>query len=117
MFCLSALFNSGTCRVEAACTSLPDDFFLSPSPRAILARTVWNFEAVAPRARARTEGLDTSLFLTVHAQLTTVPEYTGFVHVVLWDSSIIEDHVRTADLRFPQAKPFQDSRHSEKFLP
>ena len=31
MFCLSALFNSGTCRVEAACTSLPDDFFLSPS--------------------------------------------------------------------------------------
>ena len=31
MFCLSALFNSRTCRVEAACTSLPDDFFLSPS--------------------------------------------------------------------------------------
>ena len=32
MFCLSALFtSSGTCRVEAACTSLPDDFFLSPS--------------------------------------------------------------------------------------
>ena len=31
MFCLLALFNSGTCRVEAACTSLPDDFFLSLS--------------------------------------------------------------------------------------
>ena len=31
MFCLSALFSSGTCRVETACTSLPDDFFLFPS--------------------------------------------------------------------------------------
>ena len=30
-FCLSALFNSDTCRIEAACTSLPDDFFLFPS--------------------------------------------------------------------------------------
>ena len=26
-----ALFSNGTCRVEAACTSLPDEFFLSPS--------------------------------------------------------------------------------------
>ena len=25
------MFSSGTCRVEAACTNLPDDFFLSPS--------------------------------------------------------------------------------------
>ena len=30
-FCLSALFNSGTCRIESTCTSLPDDFFLFPS--------------------------------------------------------------------------------------
>ena len=26
-----ALFSNGTCGVEAACTSLPDEFFLSPS--------------------------------------------------------------------------------------
>ena len=31
MLCLSALFNSGTCKVEAACPSLPEYFFLSPS--------------------------------------------------------------------------------------
>ena len=31
MLCLSALCNSGTCRVEAACTSLSEYFFLSPS--------------------------------------------------------------------------------------
>ena len=30
-FHLSALFISGTFGVEAACTSLPDEFFLSPS--------------------------------------------------------------------------------------
>ena len=31
MFYLLALFSSGTCGVEAACTSLPDEFPLSPS--------------------------------------------------------------------------------------
>ena len=62
MFCLSALFNSGTCRVEAACTSLPDDFFLSPSICShVNVAVVYDVDVVSSVPMLEMEKVETSL--------------------------------------------------------
>ena len=62
MFCLSALFSSGTCRVEAACTSLPDDFFLSPSVCShVNVAVVYDVDVVSSIPMLEMEKVETSL--------------------------------------------------------
>ena len=62
MFRLSALFNSGTCRVEATCTSLPDDFFLSPSVCShVNVAVVYDVDVVSSIPMLEMEKVETSL--------------------------------------------------------
>ena len=62
VFCLSALFNSGTCRVEAACTSLPDDFFLFPSVCShVNVAVVYDVDVVSSIPMLEMEKVETSL--------------------------------------------------------
>ena len=62
MFCLSALFSSGTCRVEAACTSLPDYFFLFPSVCShVNVAVVYDVDVVSSIPMLEMEKVETSL--------------------------------------------------------
>ena len=76
MFCLLALFDSGTCRVEAAFTSLPDDFFLSPVCSHANVAVVYDVDVVSPIPLLELEKVETSLSSVLRdvGQMVTVRE-------------------------------------------
>ena len=99
MFCLLALFNSGTCRVEAACTSLPDDFFLSPSvcSHANVA-VVYDVDVGSSIPLLEVEKVETSLssLLRDVGDMVSVRERVDLAFGIVCAVEYFHDHLRVA---------------------
>ena len=99
MFCLSALFISGTCKVEAACTSLPDDFFLSPSvcSHANVA-VVYDVDVVTSIPMLEMEKVETSLssLLRDVGDMVTVRERVDLAFGIVCAVEYFHDQLRVA---------------------
>ena len=98
-FCPLALFSSGTCRVEAACTSLPEDFFLSPSvcSHANVA-VVYDVDVVSSIPMLEMERVETSLssILRDVGDLVTVRERVDLAFGIVCAVEYFHDHLRVA---------------------
>ena len=98
-FCLSALFNSGTCRIEAACTSLPEDFFLFPSvcSHANVA-VVYDVEVISSVAMLELEKVETSLsaILCDVGNMVTVRERVDLAFGIVCAVEYFHDQLRVS---------------------
>ena len=98
-FCPLALFNSGTCRVEAACTSLHEDFFLSPfvCSHANVA-VVYDVDVVSSIPMLEMERVETSLssILRDVGDLVTVRERVDLAFGIVCTVEYLHDHLRVA---------------------
>ena len=98
-FCLSALFNSGACRVEAACTRLPDDFFLYPSvcSHANVA-VVYDVDVVSSIPMLELEKVETSLssILRDVGDMVTVRERVDLAFGIVCAVEYFHDQLRVA---------------------
>ena len=98
-FCLSALFENGTCRIEAACTSVPEDSFLFPSvcSHANVA-VVYFVDVVSCIPMLEMERVETSLssLLCALGDMVTVRERVDLALGIVCAVEYFHDHLRVS---------------------
>ena len=98
-FCLSALFNSGTCRVATACTGLPDDFVFAPSVCShVNVAVVFDVDVVSSVPMLEMEKVETSLssILRDVGEMVTVRERVDLAFGIVCAVEYFNDHLRVA---------------------
>ena len=96
-FCLSALFNSGTCRVANACTGLPDHFVFSPSVCShVNVAVVFDVDVVSSIPMLEMEKVETSLLSILRdvCEMVTVRERVYLAFGIVCAVEYFHDHLR-----------------------
>ena len=97
--CQRCSINSGTCRVEAVCTSLPDDFFLSPSVCShVNVAVVYDVDVVSSIPMLEMEKVEASLssILRDVGDMLTVRERVDLAFGVVCAVEYFHDQLRVA---------------------
>ena len=98
-FCLSALFNSGTCRVATSYSGLPDDFVFSPSVCShVNIAVVYDVDIVSSVSVLEMEKVETSLssILRDVGEMVTVRERVDLAFGIVCAVEYFHDHLRVA---------------------